>query len=190
LFLTTLFTLCHFETKIRSIFIFGSVFVCFTGQVIFVPEWPKEEFVSLLATFCWQNYYNIIVLLKQERCNSRIFQRYLEYFLQYGKGLIWQVQCHKYQEMQFSEVKEDFDALTAQQRWFPLWPSRRPEEASRRSSVFEEMFKHLNRHQSQRAHVRIDVRTTQRNTNSREHLFAQVSEQQTGGWEQWRHHEY
>jgi hypothetical protein len=23
-----------------------------TGQVIFVPEWPKEEFVSILALFC------------------------------------------------------------------------------------------------------------------------------------------
>jgi hypothetical protein len=23
-----------------------------TGQVIFVPEWPKEEFVSILASFC------------------------------------------------------------------------------------------------------------------------------------------
>jgi hypothetical protein len=23
-----------------------------TGQVIFVPEWPKREFVSILATFC------------------------------------------------------------------------------------------------------------------------------------------
>jgi hypothetical protein len=23
-----------------------------TGQVIFVPEWPKGEFVSILASFC------------------------------------------------------------------------------------------------------------------------------------------
>jgi hypothetical protein len=27
-----------------------------TGQVIFVPEWPKGEFVSILALFCvWTN---------------------------------------------------------------------------------------------------------------------------------------
>jgi hypothetical protein len=35
------------------IFIFGPEIHFQTGQVIFVPEWPKEEFVRLwLATFC------------------------------------------------------------------------------------------------------------------------------------------
>jgi hypothetical protein len=47
-FLILYFTLCPFETKRGSIFFFiwtGIVFL--TGQVIFVPEWPKGEFVSL-----------------------------------------------------------------------------------------------------------------------------------------------
>jgi hypothetical protein len=27
-----------------------------TGKVIFVPEWPKGEFISILASFCvWTN---------------------------------------------------------------------------------------------------------------------------------------
>jgi hypothetical protein len=34
------------------IFIFGPGMYFQTGQVIFVPEWPKGEFVSILASFC------------------------------------------------------------------------------------------------------------------------------------------
>jgi hypothetical protein len=34
------------------IFIFGPGMYSQTGQVIFVPEWPKGEFVSTLASFC------------------------------------------------------------------------------------------------------------------------------------------
>jgi hypothetical protein len=49
---STLFTLYPFETKRESIFNFGPVFVFFTGQVIFVPEWLNGEFVSLVATLC------------------------------------------------------------------------------------------------------------------------------------------
>jgi hypothetical protein len=45
-------TLCHFETKRESIFKFLIGLVCFSGQIIFVPEWSKEEFVSLLAALC------------------------------------------------------------------------------------------------------------------------------------------
>jgi hypothetical protein len=36
----------------RSNFYFGPEMYFQTGQVIFVPEWPKEEFVSILASFC------------------------------------------------------------------------------------------------------------------------------------------
>jgi hypothetical protein len=43
----TLFTLCHFETKRGSIFCFWTKIVFLTGQVIFVIERPKWEFVSL-----------------------------------------------------------------------------------------------------------------------------------------------
>jgi hypothetical protein len=50
--LNTLFTICHFETKRGSIFCFGSGMFFQTGQVFFVQEWPKEEFVSIL---CWQH---------------------------------------------------------------------------------------------------------------------------------------
>jgi hypothetical protein len=64
--------------------------------------------------------------------------------------------------MQFSKVKENSNALIALQRQFLLWPSERPEEASGRPPVFEEVFKHFSKHQSQRTHVRTDVRTTQR----------------------------
>jgi hypothetical protein len=48
----TLFTLCPFVTKRGSNFYFGPGMYLQTGQVIFVPEWPKEEFVSILALFC------------------------------------------------------------------------------------------------------------------------------------------
>lgn len=34
------------------IFIFGPGMYFQTGQVIFVPEWPKGEFVSIFASFC------------------------------------------------------------------------------------------------------------------------------------------
>jgi len=41
------FTLCSFEKKRGSIFSFGPGMYFKTGQVIFVPDWPKGEFVSL-----------------------------------------------------------------------------------------------------------------------------------------------
>jgi hypothetical protein len=47
-----MFTLCHFETKMGSIFCFGPRMYFQTSQVFFVPEWPKEEFVSILY---WQH---------------------------------------------------------------------------------------------------------------------------------------
>jgi hypothetical protein len=39
-------------TKRGSNFYFGPGMYFQTGQVIFVPEWPKGEFVSILASFC------------------------------------------------------------------------------------------------------------------------------------------
>jgi hypothetical protein len=47
----TLFTLCPFVTKRGSNCYFGPRMYFETGQVIFVPEWPKGEFVSILALF-------------------------------------------------------------------------------------------------------------------------------------------
>jgi hypothetical protein len=44
--------LCPFETKRGSNFYFRPGMYFQTGQVIFVPEWPKGEFVSILASFC------------------------------------------------------------------------------------------------------------------------------------------
>jgi hypothetical protein len=46
------FTLCPFVTKRGSNFWFGLRMYFQTGQVIFVPEWPKGEFVSILVSFC------------------------------------------------------------------------------------------------------------------------------------------
>jgi hypothetical protein len=46
------FTLCPFETKRGSNFYFQLGMYFQTDQVIFVPEWPKWEFVSILALFC------------------------------------------------------------------------------------------------------------------------------------------
>jgi hypothetical protein len=39
-------------TKNGSNFYFGPGMYFQTGQMIFVPEWPKREFVSILALFC------------------------------------------------------------------------------------------------------------------------------------------
>jgi hypothetical protein len=44
----TLFTLCPFETKRGNIFCFGPRMYFQTGQVFFVPEWPKGESISIL----------------------------------------------------------------------------------------------------------------------------------------------
>jgi hypothetical protein len=53
-FLLLCSTLCPFVTKKGGVIWTGIVFL--TGQVIFVPEWPKGEFVSLwLATFWLEN---------------------------------------------------------------------------------------------------------------------------------------
>jgi uncharacterized RDD family membrane protein YckC len=41
------FTLCPFVTKRWSNFYFWTGIVFLTGQVVFVPEWPKRDFVSL-----------------------------------------------------------------------------------------------------------------------------------------------
>jgi hypothetical protein len=40
------------DKKGGVIFIFGPGMYFQTGQVIFVPEWPKGEFVIILASFC------------------------------------------------------------------------------------------------------------------------------------------
>jgi hypothetical protein len=45
------FTLCPFVTKRGSNCYFGPGLYFQTDQVIFVPEWPKGEFVSILASF-------------------------------------------------------------------------------------------------------------------------------------------
>jgi len=47
----TLFTICPFVTKMGSNFYFGPGMYFQAGQVIFIPEWPKGEFVSILALF-------------------------------------------------------------------------------------------------------------------------------------------
>jgi predicted membrane channel-forming protein YqfA (hemolysin III family) len=48
------FTFCPIVTKRGSNFYFWNGIVFLTGQVIFIPKWPKGEFVSLkLAAFCW-----------------------------------------------------------------------------------------------------------------------------------------
>jgi hypothetical protein len=50
----TLFTLCLCVTKMESMFWFFKLGMCFqTGQVVFVPEWPKGEFVSILLATFW-----------------------------------------------------------------------------------------------------------------------------------------
>jgi len=60
----TPFTLYPFVTKRESNFYFGPGMYFQTGQVIFVPEWPKGEFVSILAVFC--------VWTKSLMCNDAV----------------------------------------------------------------------------------------------------------------------
>jgi hypothetical protein len=59
-------------------------------------------------------------------------------------------------------IKEDSDALTAQQIQFPCYHPDGLEEEFGRPSVFEEVSEHFSRHQPQGTHVCIDIRTTQR----------------------------
>jgi hypothetical protein len=50
-------------TKRGSNIYFGPGMYFQTGQVIFVPEWPKGEFVSILASFCvWTNHLFVRML--------------------------------------------------------------------------------------------------------------------------------
>jgi hypothetical protein len=46
------YSVLPFVTKRGSNFLFGTGMYFQTDQVIFVPEWPNEEFVSILASFC------------------------------------------------------------------------------------------------------------------------------------------
>jgi hypothetical protein len=47
----TLFTLCPFETKRGGICLIWIGIVFLTSQLIFVPEWPKGEFVSFCVGY-------------------------------------------------------------------------------------------------------------------------------------------
>jgi hypothetical protein len=58
------FTLCPFVTKRGSNCCFGPGMYFQTGKVSFVPEWPKGEFVSILALFC--------VWTKSLMCNDAV----------------------------------------------------------------------------------------------------------------------
>jgi hypothetical protein len=47
-----------------------------TGQVIFVPEWPKGEFVSILASFCvWTKSLMCKDAVKRDSTCQSIFRR-------------------------------------------------------------------------------------------------------------------
>jgi hypothetical protein len=47
-----------------------------TGQVIFVPEWPKGEFVSILASFCvWTKSLMCKDAVKKDSTCQSIFRR-------------------------------------------------------------------------------------------------------------------
>jgi hypothetical protein len=53
IYITLFYPLSLYDKK-GSNFYFWIGIVFLTSQVIFVPKWPKGEFVSLyLATFCW-----------------------------------------------------------------------------------------------------------------------------------------
>jgi len=46
------------------------------GQVIFVPEWPKGEFVSILASFCvWTKFLMCKDALNKDSTCQSIFRR-------------------------------------------------------------------------------------------------------------------
>jgi hypothetical protein len=57
-----------------------------TGQVIFVPEWPKREFVSILASFCvWTKSIMLKDVVNRDSTCQSIFRRLctakkIEYF--------------------------------------------------------------------------------------------------------------
>jgi hypothetical protein len=47
-----------------------------TGQVIFVPEWPKGEFVSILASFCvWKKSLMCKDVVNRDSTCQSIFRR-------------------------------------------------------------------------------------------------------------------
>jgi hypothetical protein len=101
----------------------GNVFL--TGLVIFVPEWPKGEFVSFwFAKFCWQNHYYVKLLLSQ---GCRIFQSsdIQSLFLWCRKSRIMtSCKCHKLHEGYFS-VKGRFCADSNSEKSDPKKPSGR-----------------------------------------------------------------
>jgi hypothetical protein len=65
-FLLLCFTLCPFVTKRGSNFYFWTGIVFLTGQVIFVPEWPKGELVSSWPHSVGQNHFFIMMLFNRD----------------------------------------------------------------------------------------------------------------------------
>jgi len=80
----------------------------------------------------------------------------------------------QYQERQFSKLSEDFVRGTAQQRRFSYYRSEGLKEAFGRPLVFEEVSEHLSRHQPLGT-CSCRCLDSLADTNSLEHLFAQVS---------------
>jgi hypothetical protein len=132
----TLFTLCPLRQKggVYVSFLTGNVFL--TSLVIFVPEWPKGEFVSFwLASFCWQNQYYAMLLLSQ---GCRIFQNlqiFRVYFSDVEIVVLWQVASVTSFMKAISVFKEDSVQIPTQRSRIP---SNRPDDVvfpSGRSSV-------------------------------------------------------
>jgi len=82
---STLFTLCHFETKNGEYFYFWTVVVFLNWSSNFCLRMVKSEsLLVLLAAFYWQNHYHVRLLLKQGRRNYLESSEYLEII-----SLIW-----------------------------------------------------------------------------------------------------
>jgi hypothetical protein len=98
----TLFTLCPFETKRKSIIFFWIGIIFLNQSRDFCSEWPKEGFVSFIG---------FILLTKSLSCNVAVLTGipFILEFSKYSKFiyLIWKepyydkFQCRKLQEGNF-----------------------------------------------------------------------------------------
>jgi len=135
-----LFTLCLFETNRGSIFNFWTGIVFIISLVNFVPEWLNGEFVSFIGYILLTNHYHISVLLKEGCCNysesSRIFR---VYFSNLKRALIWQYQCHKYEEGNFQSPRR-FCVIYSLAKSVLQLPFGWSRETSGHPSVFEKIL--------------------------------------------------
>jgi hypothetical protein len=117
--------------------------------------WLPVIGISLLAAFCWQNYYHIKYYWNRNNIIQRIFQSNLNYFLQYGNGLFYKFSVTSINKCNFQKLRM---ILTCSHQCLKQC-SNTSTDTNHRDHLFAQMSGQPSRHIDLRAHVRCSVRT-------------------------------